>query len=420
MQQNKSCLIFDKQSGATACFVAVLCPFCPNFFRILFKVQRESSTFELKYGRMAENGKDKLPRKALIGLSEAELKDVALSLGLPAFVGKQICQWLYVHHVKDIAAMTNLSKVARERLAAAYTIGASAPVDCQKSVDGTIKYLYRTAEGHYIETVYIPDGKRATLCVSSQVGCKMGCAFCMTGRQGYFASLTAGDIINQVYSLPERETLTNIVFMGQGEPFDNLDNVLRATEVLTAKWGYGWSPKRITVSSVGLAKGLVRFLDESKCSLAVSLHHPFPAERSKMMPAERAFSIREVVNILRGYDFCTRGHAENEVSKQRRLSFEYIVFGGLNDQMKHAEALVSLLRGLDCRVNLIRFHDIPDSPFHTATESAMLRLRDYLTAHGIFTTIRASRGQDIFAACGLLSTKKQENERQAAVAQNQE
>lgn len=362
---------------------------------------------------MAETETIKQQRKALLGCSETELKDIAVSLGLPAFVGKQVCRWLYVNHVTDIAAMTNLSKVARERLSTAYTVGASAPVDCQKSVDGTKKYLYRTAEGHYIETVYIPDGKRATLCVSSQVGCKMGCAFCMTGRQGYFASLTAGDIINQVYSLPERETLTNIVFMGQGEPFDNLDNVLRATQILTEKWGYAWSPKRITVSSVGLAKGLVRFLDESKCSLAVSLHHPFPADRSKIMPAERAYSIRDIVNVLRGYDFCTHGHTDGESSKQRRLSFEYIVFGGMNDQIKHAEALVSLLRGLDCRVNLIRFHDIPDSPFRAAPESAMLRMRDYLTAHGVFTTIRASRGQDIFAACGLLSTKKQESERQA-------
>lgn len=350
----------------------------------------------------------------LLGMTEDELKGVAAGLGLPSFVGKQIAGWLYQHHVLHISEMTNLSKVARERLSAAYTVGAMPPVESQHSVDGTIKYLYRTAEGHYIETVYIPDGKRATLCVSSQVGCKMGCAFCMTGRQGYAASLPAAEILNQIYSLPERETLTNIVFMGQGEPFDNLDNVLRATEVLTAKWGYGWSPKRITVSSVGLAKGLVRFLDESKCSLAISLHHPRPEERARIMPAERAFSITDIVSVLRGYDFCRKDRVGSDVSRQRRLSFEYIVFGGLNDTLRHAESLVYLLRGLDCRVNLIRFHDIPDSPFRAAPESTMLRFRDYLTSHGVFATIRASRGQDIFAACGLLTTKKQESERREA------
>ena len=349
--------------------------------------------------------------QSLLGLTVNELKDVALSLGLPAFTGKQIAGWLYDKKVSDIAQMTNLSKVARERLAQTYRVGCTAPVDAQHSVDGTIKYLYRTAQGDYIETVYIPDGERATLCVSCQVGCKMGCKFCMTGRQGYVASLSAADILNQIYSLPERDKLTNIVFMGQGEPFDNLDNVLRATEVLTAEWGYGWSPKRITVSTVGLAKGLVRFLDESRCSLAVSLHHPIPSDRAEIMPAEKALSIETVVEILKGYDFCSKYPRDPSAPKQRRLTFEYIVFGGLNDSRRHAQALLDLLKDLDCRVNLIRFHTIPDTPFKGATEERMVEFRDYLTANGLTTTIRASRGQDIFAACGLLSTKKQQEDK---------
>lgn len=352
--------------------------------------------------------------KPLLGLSLDELKSVAVGLGLPAFVGKQMADWIYCKHVKTVDDMTNLSKKAREALNQGYTIGCSAPVDVQRSVDGTAKYLYQTAEGHYIETVYIPESDRATLCVSSQVGCKMGCAFCMTGRQGFAASLSATEILNQIYSLPEASKLTNIVFMGQGEPFDNLDAVLKSTQALTAEWGYAWSPKRITVSSVGLAKGLVRFLDESRCHLAISLHHPVPSERAKLMPAERALSIVDVVNVLKQYDFC-RKSKNPETIHQRRVSFEYIVFAGINDSLRHADALISLLKDLDCRVNLIRFHSIPDTPLNGVDDTQMLRFRDYLTSHGLFTTIRASRGQDIFAACGLLSTAKQEAERQNLV-----
>lgn len=338
--------------------------------------------------------------EALLGKTLDELKLVAREAGLPAFAAKQLAQWIYVHKVRSIDEMTNISKAGREALAQTYCIGCSDPVDCQRSVDGTIKYLYQTADGHYIETVYIPDGDRATLCVSSQVGCRMGCKFCMTGRQGFHGNLTATDILNQLYSLPERDTLTNVVFMGQGEPLDNIDHVLRATELLTASYGYAWSPKRITVSTVGVRKGLLRFLEESDCHLAVSLHNPFPEQRHKMMPAENGYSLTEFMPLLRRQDW----------THQRRVSFEYIVFGGLNDTPAHARELVSLLAPFECRVNLIRFHDIPDTEFRGAPEQTMTWLRDYLTQHGVTTTIRASRGQDIFAACGLLSTAKQEEE----------
>jgi len=346
-------------------------------------------------------------RRPLLGLTLDELKAVAAEAGLPAFAGSQIAGWLYGKHVRSLDEMSNIPKAGRERLSRLYRIGADAPVDQMRSADGTVKYLYRTERG-YVETVYIPDGKRATLCVSCQVGCKMGCAFCMTGRQGFSGHLSAAEILNQIFSLPERDSLTNLVFMGQGEPFDNLDNVLRATEVLTAAWGCGWSPKRITVSSVGLEKGLVRFLEESKCHLAVSLHHPVPARRAALMPAERAFSIKNVVEILRRYDFCRKSPADRTAPKQRRLSFEYIVFRDVNDSLRDAAELVRLLDGLDCRINLIRFHSIPDTPLTGTDECKMLALRDYLTSHGLFTTIRASRGQDIYAACGLLSTARQQ------------
>lgn len=339
-----------------------------------------------------------MPKYPLLGMTLTELQSVTKDLGMPAFAAKQIASWLYDKKVTSIDEMTNLSLKHRELLKGEYDLGISAPVDEMRSVDGTVKYLYRVSDNHFVEAVYIPDEDRATLCVSSQVGCKMNCKFCMTGKQGFTASLTANQILNQIAALPERDKLTNVVMMGMGEPLDNLDEVLKALHVLTASYGYGWSPKRITLSSVGLRKGLQRFIEESECHLAISLHSPFPSQRSELMPAERAFSIKEMVDLLKNYDF----------SKQRRLSFEYIVFKGLNDSQVYAKELLKLLRGLDCRVNLIRFHAIPGVDFEGADMDTMTRFRDYLTSHGLFTTIRSSRGEDIFAACGMLSTAKQE------------
>ncbi len=334
-------------------------------------------------------------------MTPAELKAAVQELGMPAFTAKQIAQWLYEKHVSEIDEMTNLSKQNRERLSEHFEVGAMAPLQCQRSKDGTVKYLFPVLTTHhsplatkFVETVYIPDGERATLCVSCQVGCKMNCLFCQTGKQGWEGDLTVADILNQIYALPEAENLTNIVFMGQGEPMDNLDNVLRATEVLTADWGYAWSPKRITVSSVGVKGKLKRFLDESQCHVAISMHSPIHEQRLQLMPAENAQRIADTVELLKQYDF----------THQRRCSFEYICFAGLNDQPLHAREIVRLLEGLECRVNLIRFHEIPGVDLPSSDEHRMEALRDYLTKHGVFTTIRASRGQDIFAACGLLST----------------
>ena len=339
-----------------------------------------------------------MAKTPLLGKTLDELKEIVLGLGMPKFTAGQIASWMYGKKVDSIDRMTNLSLKNRELLKVSYEIGCSAPVHEMRSVDGTVKYLFRTPEGNYVETVYIPDDGRATLCVSSQVGCKMNCKFCMTGKQGFTAGLTAAQILNQIYSVPERDTLTNVVFMGMGEPFDNLDEVLRALDVLTSDYGYGWSPKRITVSSVGLRKGLERFLNSSNCHLAISLHSPFPAQRRELMPAEKAYSIADIVGVLRNYDF----------SKQRRLSFEYIMFKGVNDGMVYAKELVRLLRGLDCRMNLIRFHAIPGVDLEGSDEETILAFRDYLTGHGLFSTVRASRGEDIFAACGMLSTAKQQ------------
>ena len=335
-------------------------------------------------------------KKSLMGLNLLELKAVAKEFGMPAFTGGQMAKWLYIQHVTTIDEMTNISKNNREKLKAAYTIGCKKHIDAQYSNDGTIKYLFPTDNGKFVETVYIPDDDRATLCVSSQVGCKMNCLFCQTGKQGFEGNLSVADILNQIYSLPEIEKLTNIVFMGQGEPMDNYDNVLRTTQILTSDYGFAWSPKRITVSSIGVKSKLKRFLEESDCHIAISLHSPIPTERAEIMPGEKGMSIAETVELLRNYDF----------SHQRRLSFEYIVFKGVNDTERHAKEIIKLLKGLDCRINLIRFHTIPNVPLHGVDDRKMEEFRNYLTKHGVFTTIRASRGEDIFAACGLLSTAK--------------
>ena len=335
-------------------------------------------------------------KKKLMGMTLAELQQVAAEVGLPGYTAKQMADWLYKKHVTEVSEMTNVALAKRSALAERYEVGAYPPAMAQRSVDGTIKYLYAAGEGHFVESVYIPTEDRATLCVSSQVGCKMNCLFCMTGKQGFSANLTANQILNQIRSLPERESLTNLVFMGMGEPLDNVNELFKVLEILTAPWGYGWSPKRITVSTVGAMKGLRRFLEESECHLAFSLHSPYPEERLSLMPVEKAFPAQEVIDLIRHYDF----------THQRRVSFEYIVFKGLNDDLKHADALARLLRQIPCRVNLIRFHAIPNVPLQTSDMARMEAFRDRLNAKGVVCTIRASRGEDIFAACGMLSTAK--------------
>lgn len=340
-----------------------------------------------------------MPRhEYLYGQTLPQLEALCNRLEMPRFAAKQIARWLYDKHATTIEAMSDLSARHRALLAETYEVGLTAPEKVSISTDGTKKYLYRTSQNHFIESAYIPDGDRATLCISSQAGCRMGCRFCATGRQGLQHSLSTNEILNQIGSLPERERLTNVVFMGMGEPLDNLDNLLPALEVLTSAWGFGWSPTRITVSTAGVASRLERFLDATQVHLAVSLHNPFPHERAEIMPVEKACPIREVVEILRRYDF----------THQRRVSFEYIVMSGLNDSPRHIRELCRLLDGIKCRINLIRFHKIPGSPYFSPDDRAMIAFRDALTAKGIHTTIRTSRGEDIQAACGLLSTAQNE------------
>ncbi len=277
-----------------------------------------------------------------------------------------------------------------------YQFGITLPTDEQESTDGTKKYLYAVAGEKFIETAFIPEKERATLCVSSQKGCKMGCKFCMTARQGFQGHLTAGEIVNQLRSLPERSRISNIVYMGMGEPFDNIDELLKSLEILTSDWGFAMSPQRINVSSIGVIPALKRFLAESQCRLAISLHSPFEEERLQIMPVQKIHPMKEVLRVIRNHDF----------GRQRRVSFEYILLKDFNDTQRHANELAKILNGINCRINLIKFHDIPDAEFPGSSPATIEKFKNMLLKKGIMTTLRKSRGQDIDAACGLLSTKK--------------
>ena len=332
----------------------------------------------------------------LFGKTLSELSQIVSELSLPTFTTRQITDWLYKKNVSLIEEMTNLSAKARAKLAENYKMGISEPLTVQTSKDGAKKYLFSDLDNKNVEAAYIPDRERATLCISSQLGCRMGCAFCMTARQGMHGNLNANSILNQFRSLPERDHLTNIVFMGMGEPFDNMDELMKSLEILTSEYGYAWAPKRITVSTIGIIPAIRQFMDNSRCHLAVSLHHPNSEERRKLMPVENKYPIRQVVDLLKTYD----------LNKQRRISFEYIMLAGVNDTLQQANDVVRLLSGLRCRVNLIRFHAIPDSPFRASNEQVIQQFADTLNRKGLITTIRQSRGMDIDAACGMLSTKK--------------
>ena len=332
--------------------------------------------------------------KNLYGKTLVELQQVCQDIKLPKFTAKQIADWLYKKHIANIDDMSNISIGNRQKLKDNYALGLTPPIKETESTDGTKKYLFQTGQKQYIESAYIPDNDRATLCVSSQAGCRMGCKFCATAKQGLQHSLSTAEILNQVESLPERDRLTNIVYMGMGEPLDNMDNVLKSIEIMTAEWGFGWSPSRITLSTAGVTKELRRLLDQTKVHIAVSLHNPYHDERAEIMPIENAYPISEIIETLRDYDF----------THQRRVSFEYIVMSGKNNHPHHIKELCKLLNGIKCRINLIKFHKIPDSPYFSPDDEKMQRFRDTLTQKGIMTTIRRSRGEDIKAACGLLST----------------
>lgn len=344
----------------------------------------------------------------LLGKTLEELRLVAEDCGMPGYASKQINGWLYNKHVTSISEMTDLSKISRERLSQKYDVGCCEPVDVAEDKDGTRKYLFPARNGGFVETVFLPEGKRAAVCISSQVGCKMHCAFCLTGRGGFKSQLSAAEILNQLYSLPERDKLTNIVLMGQGEPLDNYDNVMRAYEILTGKDGFGFSPRRITLSTCGVLPKLKRLVAESEMNIAISLHSPFHEERMEIMPAERAFPINDVVAFLKTCEEFrdTYGVTERETSHQRKLSFEYVLLKGKNDTPKHISALKHLLKGLDCRMNVIPFHSYHGCLFQSPTQEEAMAFCQELERNGIRATMRRSRGKSISAACGMLAARR--------------
>jgi len=337
-------------------------------------------------------------RDVLFGKTLAQLEEIVSGLDLPKFTATQLADWLYKKDITVIDQMSNLSKTARKKLAENFDLGLSDPIKVQTSVDGTKKYLFRARNGKLIESAYMPERNRHTLCVSSQVGCKMGCLFCFTAKQGFQGNLSAGEILNQIRSLPERHLLTNIVYMGMGEPFDNMEGVMQSLEILTADYGFAMSPRRITVSTIGIIPAMKVFLEQSPCHLAVSLHSPFEEERRRLMPIEHVYSLKDVLQAIR----------EFPLGKQRRISFEYIVFKDLNHSPRHVRELARILNGIRCRINLLRFHPVPGTPLAAPDDQTLEEFKAALEKKGIVTTIRKSRGQDIYAACGLLSTKEQQ------------
>lgn len=335
-------------------------------------------------------------KEKLFGKTLEQLQIIIAEMGLPKFTAKQIADWLYKKDIVSISEMTNISKNARHQLEERFTLGLQVPSTTQTSTDGTKKYLYNIDNNGSVESAFIPETKRNTLCLSTQVGCKMRCLFCMTGRQGLKSNLSAGEILNQIRSLPERHQITNLVYMGMGEPFNNIEAVMQSLEILTAEWGMGWSKRRITVSTIGIVPAMKNFLENSDCHLAVSLHTPFESERRTLMPVSQVHSINDIISEIKRHD----------IGRQRRISFEYIVFGGINDSPKHVKELARILNGINCRINLIRFHAIPNTQLTGTNEKRLQEFKEALIDKGIITTIRASRGQDIDAACGLLSTKE--------------
>ncbi|MDR0972020.1 MAG: 23S rRNA (adenine(2503)-C(2))-methyltransferase RlmN [Bacteroidales bacterium] len=337
-------------------------------------------------------------KEPLLGKTLKELEDICLENKMPKFNAKQIASWLYKSDVNEICQMTNLSLKTREVLSERYSIGKIPHIKEMESKDATVKYLYKYDETTFVETVIIPDKARQTLCISSQGGCKMNCLFCATGKQGFQRNLTSGEIINFVASLPEKEDLSNIVFMGMGEPLDNFNEVVKAIEILTSQWGYAISPRRITLSTCGILPKLIDFIEKTECHIAISMHNPFHEERLRIMPIEKTYPIEEICNMLRNYNWYA----------QRRLTFEYILFERENDTYFHAKEISRLLRGLNARVNLIPYNPTPNSPFKGASQERMLQFQEELEKFHLITTIRKSKGEDILAACGLLSTKNLE------------
>ena len=333
-------------------------------------------------------------KESLCGLSADEIFHLISSSGHKYSHAVQISNSIYKKRATNISEISKISGKLKKELALTNTIGTFKPVSYEVSEDKTIKYLFRTESGKEFETVYIPDNKRNTVCVSTQSGCRMGCSFCLTARYGFRGNLTAGEIINQIISIPEAKSITHVVFMGMGEPFDNCDSVLKACSVITSEWGLSISKRNVTVSSVGITQGVERFLRDSDCNLALSLFSPFPYEREKLVPAEKLYPANEIIKIMKDYSG----------KKKRRLSLAYVMIHGINDTDLHLAELIKLVKGSEIRVNLLPYHQLINDHNISSPFERMHHFKHTLVMSGISASIRKSRGSDISAACGLLAT----------------
>jgi 23S rRNA (adenine2503-C2)-methyltransferase len=335
---------------------------------------------------------DKKP--GICGMTPDDMAVFFAGNGIESNYAEVITNNFYRRGIRDFKKMDNVPLSVRHRLSSLLTNGLFDPADHYNSSDGTVKYLFRSYDGKEFEAVLIPDGKRMTVCVSTQAGCRMGCPFCLTGSSGFRGNLSSGEILNQVLSLPIEAPVSHIVFMGMGEPLDNIDEVLKACNILTSQWGLAISPRNITVSTVGLAEGVKRFLNESDCNLTLSLFSPFPDERASVVPAEKLNPAGNIIGLMRAY----------RLRKKRRFTVAYVMISGLNDTDRHLHELSALLKGTSIRVNLLPYHQTGLEKYCSSDISKMNHFRQGLFLSGIYASVRRSRGADISAACGLLAS----------------
>jgi 23S rRNA (adenine2503-C2)-methyltransferase len=334
----------------------------------------------------------------LLTLSTSELESLLKPSGAPPYRPNQILRWLYQRRITDVESMTDVPKKERMWLAERASISCLKIGEIREAIDGTQKFVFSLDDGLAVESVAIPDQDRLTLCLSTQVGCTLDCAFCLTGRMGMLRNLKFHEIIGQVLAVQRhlgQQVLTNIVLMGMGEPLANLDAVEEAVSRLTnRRWGLGFSPRRITLSTAGLAPRLKRVADMG-VNLAVSLNASNETQRSRLMPAaNHTYSLKSLVDACKKYP----------LKPHRRLTFEYVLLRGENDSMEDAERVAHLVRGIRCKINLIPFNEFPESPFRRPSDEAVLRFQKTLTGHGLDVFIRKSKGQDVLGACGQLGS----------------
>jgi len=332
-------------------------------------------------------------KEILLGKTEDDIFHLINPYGFNKSHAIVIARNLYKKGISEISQFQGLRNELRNILSSIMSVGTFSPVKSEVSEDYTIKYLFRNDEGKQFETVYIPDNKRYTVCVSTQSGCRMGCPFCVTGKYGYHGDLSAGDIVNQIVSIPDSGRITHVVFMGMGEPMDNIENVLKACRIITSGWGLAISSRNVTVSTVGITPGIRSFLDQSNCNLAISLFSPFADERIRVIPAEQKYPVHEIIDLLKNFT----------VRKKRRFSVAYIMIKDVNDTDSHLKGLINLLRRSGIRVNLLPYHQVKNDMNVSSSDERMHYFKHNLVISGISASIRKSRGADISAACGLLA-----------------